>query len=279
LKKQNKNSVALFKAEPRKGARSMATIPGDILKQLNAGEIPTANLVEWLAIDVMKLLQTVAKKEGANDLFTFVKKQLENEKTMGVNQLHASIGKTFFQWSQTNENSNQVFTAFSKHKADIVRGWCAYFVAANKNQSLKQLLDGIKPFANDNHFGVREIAWMAARPQIANDVVNAIKILQPWSKSSSTNIRRFASEVTRPRGVWCKHIELLKEKPFLASTLLSSLNADKEKYVKDSVGNWLNDASKTQPHWVVELCDEWKRERKNNPDTLYIINKGLRSIK
>jgi hypothetical protein len=49
----------------RKGTRSIKDIPKDILEQLNRGEIETANLVEWLAIDGRVLLETL----GNSDLF------------------------------------------------------------------------------------------------------------------------------------------------------------------------------------------------------------------
>lgn len=45
----------------RKGARSTKDIPHDILSQLNAGFIETANLVEWLAVDQLLLLEIVLK--------------------------------------------------------------------------------------------------------------------------------------------------------------------------------------------------------------------------
>jgi len=42
----------------RIGAQSAKDIPKGILEQLNHGEIETANLVEWLAVDQKTLLKT-----------------------------------------------------------------------------------------------------------------------------------------------------------------------------------------------------------------------------
>jgi 3-methyladenine DNA glycosylase AlkC len=138
-------------------------------------------------------------------------------------------------------------------------------------------LDALRRFAADPHFGVREIAWTAMRDEVAGAVDEAVALLRPWVLDPNENIRRFASELTRPRGVWCAHIEPLKAEPWRGLPLLEPLKADPSRYVQKSVANWLNDAAKTQPQWVDEVCDRWSRESKA-ASTQYIARRARRSI-
>jgi 3-methyladenine DNA glycosylase AlkC len=138
-------------------------------------------------------------------------------------------------------------------------------------------LQAVSRFAADPHFGVREIAWMAVRDEIAADVAGAVGLLQPWALHADANIRRFASEATRPRGVWCAQIEALKQQPWRGLSLLEPLRADPSRYVQNSVANWLNDAAKTQPDWVREICGRWSRESPGAATT-YIVRRGQRSL-
>ena len=48
-----------MKGVKRKNARTTKDIPPEILEKLNYGEIETANIVEWFAIDRRKLLSIV----------------------------------------------------------------------------------------------------------------------------------------------------------------------------------------------------------------------------
>jgi 3-methyladenine DNA glycosylase AlkC len=66
----------------------------------------------------------------------------------------------------------------------------------------------------------------------------------------------------------------LKQNPALALPILEPLKSDKAKYVQDSVGNWLNDASKTQPQLVYDICEKWQNESPIK-ETNYIINKAF----
>lgn len=262
--------------EKRKGARRVSEIPKDILKQLNEGDIESANLVEWLAVNPMILLNHFLKSHKRLRYLKAIETEVKQLKKQSVLSLHDCIGKQLYT-SSVNEKDKALLDLLLKHNSDSVRSWSCYFICADRTLTLKQKVEAMKPLADDPHFGVRELAWMALRPCIAGDLKTGIRLLEKWSRDSSENVRRFASECTRPRGVWCAHIDALKEKPELASAILEPLKADTSKYVRDSVGNWLNDASKTQAKWVIQICGRWKKESKSK-ETDYIIKKALRTI-
>jgi 3-methyladenine DNA glycosylase AlkC len=60
--------------------------------------------------------------------------------------------------------------------------------------------------------------------------------------------------------------------------IIEPLKSDEEKYVQDSVGNWLNDASKSKGDWVIKLCKKWN-EVSPTKETKRITNRGLRTLK
>jgi 3-methyladenine DNA glycosylase AlkC len=262
--------------QKRKGARSIKEIPAEIIQQLNTGKIETANLVEWLAIDARKLLENLLNEWGKIHFLQPILSDVENLKKQTINTVNEAIGVGLFKQAKAHKD-DEILKKMANHPSDSVRCWATYTIGKNPNLSVAEILEAIKPFAADTHFGVREIAWLSVRPVIAKNLEESLVILEKWTTSDSENVRRFASEATRPRGVWCEHIEVLKKNPALALRILEPLKNDLTKYVQDSVGNWLNDASKTQPQFVIELCQKWQ---KNSPTkaTDYIIKKALRSI-
>lgn len=102
---------------------------------------------------------------------------------------------------------------------------------------------------------------MSVRASITLELSLSIRLLSGWVRDEDENIGRFAVEATRPQGVWAKHIVALKETPELALPLLEPLKSDAADYVRDSVANWLNDAGKTQPDWVIQVCKAWTEHR------------------
>ncbi len=263
-------------AAKRKGSRSIKEIPATILEQLTKGELESANLIEWLAVNQIDLLTNILTQLGKLHYLEPVSKSVDILKKKTVNTINEAIGTALFELAYKDGDAIFLYQ-MANHHSDSVRCWAIFSVAKNTNLSLAQLLDGIQPFAADKHFGVREISWIALRPIIAQNLKESIMLLAKFIAHSDENIRRFAVEITRPRGVWCHHIETLKQNPHLAISILEPLKSDSAKYVRDSLGNWLNDASKTQPDFVKNTALKWLKESPTK-ETAYVIKKALRTI-
>ena len=260
----------------RTGARTKKEITDNILMQLNAGEMECANVVEWSAVNRKCLLENVLKKHDRTDYLKPVLEKVDNLEKQTINTVGEAIGVGLLHQMKIH-NDDEFLQILLTFQSDLVRSWGAFIVGKNTELTLEQMLENIKPFAIDRHFNVREEAWTAVRPVIAQNLNEAIAILSKWAADEDENIRRFASEVTRPRGVWCQHIEVLKQTPAIALPILEPLKSDSSKYVRDSVGNWLNDASKTQPIFVTALCSQWEKESPTD-ETKYIVKKAMRTI-
>jgi 3-methyladenine DNA glycosylase AlkC len=125
---------------------------------------------------------------------------------------------------------------------------------------------------------VREIAWIALRQEVIDQLALAMERLAKWTRAADPRLRRYASEITRPRGVWAPHVTALKEDPSPGLMLLEPLKSDGDRYVANSVANWLNDASKSQPGWVLEVTHRWQRESPTSA-TQYIVRRALRTVR
>ena len=261
----------------RKGARTVGDIPAEVKNMLDIGVLASVNLTEWLAVDHQVLWHHQAKALGLDTTLNGLIAALNAQKKPTSMNSTKIVGEYLYQHCSRTDTLNATFESLSAHLSDTMRGYATYLVALDEGLSIEQKLDKSLGLIADKHFGVREIAWMALRPEITQHLHEAIRIMTPWTAHEDENIRRFVTESTRPRGVWCKHIDALKEQPDLALPLLEPLKADPAKYVQDSVGNWLNDASKTQPDFVNELCNRWKAASPTKA-TEKIIKRGLRTL-
>jgi 3-methyladenine DNA glycosylase AlkC len=226
------------------------------LRALNEGRTESRTLSEALAVDFNLLLRAVAPEV-----------ELRFDARLGITKRMALAGLTLVGREQE----------LARHGSDTVRGWAAFAIGAAPGIRLERRLERVRPLAEDAHFGVREWAWLAVRPHLSNELATAFQLLKEWALAESAFARRFASEATRPRGVWCSHIEALKRDPEPGLILLEPLRADESRYVQDSVANWLNDAAKTQPDWVRGVCARWERESAA-PATARIVRRALRTI-
>ncbi|AKC65209.1 DNA alkylation repair protein [Bacillus altitudinis] len=262
----------------RKGARKGTDIPHDVLFLLNQGKIESVNLTEWLAVNHLTLLHHVLPSVGLDHHLDGLTSKITQQKAESGMKAIRLIGQLLDEVLQkeNGEKQTEVLQAFTHHVSDSVRCWAAYM---NKQRlsTLEEKLAYIQPFAADHHFGVREIAWMSVRESLTDQLDQSIEHLTAWAKSKDENIRRFSVEAIRPRGVWTKHIESLKQEPMRAQPILDLLKSDPSTYVQDSVGNWLNDASKTQPNWVITLCEQWLKDS-DTKATSRIVKKAKRTI-
>jgi 3-methyladenine DNA glycosylase AlkC len=253
--------------EKRKGSRRCSEVSQETRNKLNQGTLETASITELFVMDLAELYRVVFPKHKADlsglDAEIGIVTRMQNAAKLALS---------------SSKSPTAVFERLAIHDSDTVRGWAAYVLAGTPGLSIEQLLSKIRPLADDAHFGVREWAWLAIRPNLVAELTTTLKTLQSWVSEPSENLRRFATEVTRPRGVWCSRIRTLEQQPELAIELLEPLRADPAKYVQNSVANWLNDAGKSQPAWVRELCDRWQKES-DSKATLYICKRATRNLK
>lgn len=223
----------------RRGARTPALVPAEVRSALAAGAQSVSHM-EQIAMDMSALLAFVFPSLST-EAVRLARGGLVSRMRTGGQILLQHLGRDAWNLAATSTS-------------DTVRGWGAMAIGAAEDPPLVERLKLIRGYADDPHFAVREWAWLAMRPHIAQQPARAIDLLAPWTADGSANVRRFASEATRPRGVWSVHIPELQRNPELGLPVLEPLFQDPALYVQNSVGNWLNDASRSSPKWVRRTC-------------------------
>jgi 3-methyladenine DNA glycosylase AlkC len=269
----------LARLRARKAPLRRSEVDPEAAAALNAGLLETKTLVEALVIDNEALLRRALPEAGFSPSETSdIVKARAAFAQAGVVRETAGVGAILRQALRGHPKEKTIFEALASRESDAIRGWLAYAAAGDDALAPKQALARARRFAADPHFGVREWIWMAVRPTLAARLAESIALLRPWTVDADENIRRFAVEVLRPRGVWCAHIPSLKADPAPGLPLLEPTRADASRYVRLSVANWLNDASKSAPEWTTRLCERWTRES-TSEWTAWIVNHATRSLR
>ncbi len=115
----------------------------------------------------------------------------------------------------------------------------------------------------------------AIREYLKRDLNKTIKVMYKWAEHKNQHVRRLASEGSRPRLPWSFSLEQIAKNPELTQPILERLKADPELYVKKSVANHLNDFSKNQSDWMLNLINSWD---KKNEHTAWIIKHASRTL-
>jgi 3-methyladenine DNA glycosylase AlkC len=246
-------------------------VPRQIVDALNRGERESRNLAEWLAVDFNRLFRHVRVELSHNGYTVDRVVRFSG----GILSRLAGVG-AFFRESDPDRRQH-LHEFLAGHRSDIVRQWAAYMLFADAELPLKERISRTTRFAADSNMSVREVAWMTLRPYLARELGQGLKLVVPWVESSDPNVRRCAIEVTRPRSVWGAHISELKRSPELGLHLLESVRNDQHRYVQTAVANWLNDASKSRPDWVILLTDRWLSESES-PRVRWVVRRARRTL-
>ena len=163
------------------------SITSERLAQLNSGQDASSNLAEGLAVDFAALMAAALPQVQAAAL-----EKMRQAASWGISKRMVLAGEVML-----DAVGRQGLMALAGHQADTVRGWVCYALAHDHAlrgpaEPLENLLDAMRVFADDVHFGVREWVWLAVRPHIAAQPQRAIGYLAGWATAPSERVRRFA---------------------------------------------------------------------------------------
>jgi 3-methyladenine DNA glycosylase AlkC len=269
--------MALPPPVERKGAMRRADVPPAVLQALNDGLDESRTLSEWLVVDQRLLIRAALRSLGERELAAAAGGIADSLADKGITERMKGLGAGLHPLLHTHPRGQTVLAGLANHRSDMVRALAVYALHANPALPLAQRVALTRPFATDPNMAVREGAWDALRPHLAADLLPALALLTPWVTDADPNIRRCAIEATRPRGVWTQSIAALKAEPWLALALLDPMKAEAVPYPARAVGNWLNDASKSQPDWVRDLGARWLAESPV-PATRWLVKHATRTL-
>ena len=261
----------------RKGAFRIALIPPEVLRALNDGcskPSTSTNSWRWNCRSWRAAWRDTSASMRQSERLVDTLAMLSAFKPM---QRHGHIARALYDLAALHGERDAVAHRLATHESDVARCWAAQWVTLS-GLPLPAQLDGRAPLCSRSAFRrARNCAGWRCATRSSRSLDEALALLQPWVFDTDPNIRRFASELTRPRGVWCAQIEALKTEPWRALPLLEPLRADPSRYVQNSVANWLNDASKSQGEWVDTLCARWLAES-TRAETRYIAKRAMRTL-
>jgi 3-methyladenine DNA glycosylase AlkC len=240
---------------------------------LSTGALEPRTLAEWTAIDQPHLARLVARDVGADvACVSRVAGRVADKPLMARTR---AIARAFV---DAAADEAAVIDALATHRVAHAREWAAYAVGELPSLELAERLALLRPLAKDESLNVREAAWMGFRAHVATGLDLGLRLLEGWVYDPDPNVRRCAIEGTRPRGVWSRHIPELRREPERAAHLLEPVRSDGSDYVRRSVANWINDASKDRPEWAVAVTSRWRRESPT-PETEWIARHALRTLR
>ncbi|QNF32222.1 DNA alkylation repair protein [Adhaeribacter swui] len=115
----------------------------------------------------------------------------------------------------------------------------------------------------------------AIRPFLLHYYEPTLAQMLAWSRHEKYEVRRLASEGSRPRLPWAMAVPALKKDPAPVLPILENLKNDPSEIVRRSVANNLNDIAKDHPQLVLQIAAQWKGASK---EVDALIKHGCRTL-
>lgn len=97
----------------------------------------------------------------------------------------------------------------------------------------------------------------AIRPYLAHHTALTRRYLSQWVDDADEEVRRLASEGTRPLLPWGSRVKALTDDPEIGLEVLAALRYDRSDMVRRSVANHLNDVAKLDPDLALSVVRRW----------------------
>jgi 3-methyladenine DNA glycosylase AlkC len=119
-------------------------------------------------------------------------------------------------------------------------------------------------------------AEFALRVLLNHELDRTLDRIAGWTGSPDVDVRRLASEGTRPYLPWATRVGALLARPEATLPILDMLYRDDSAYVRRSVANHLNDLSRHAPALAVDTAARWLADPA--PPTPQLVRHGLRTL-
>ena len=217
-------------------------------------------------------LATEFRRADSNfDAKSFVKKVTENLDDLSLNQRMRNTSIVLPEFLPTKfEHSVELM---KKVIPNTKRGYTNLlfpdFVSVHGMSNFDTSMKALHFFTQ---FGSSEFA---VRVFLKADFDKALNYMNKWASDKNHHVRRLASEGSRPRLPWSFKLEKVIQEPEHTRSILEALKADKELYVRKSVANHLNDLSKENSDYMLNLIKTWDQQK---PETAWIIKHASRTL-
>ncbi|QMU30900.1 DNA alkylation repair protein [Adhaeribacter radiodurans] len=234
-------------------------------------DIYSPNFYNRLAASLEKVLPSFDKQKFISLVLTenFELKELKERMRHTTQALHAFMPANFA------EAAELLPTTITQLKADgFGEGRLEFLFLPDyiETYGLNHYENSIKLLEHVTQYITCEFA---IRPFLRHYYEPTLAQMLVWSGHEKYQVRRLASEGSRPRLPWAMAVPALKKDPTPIFPILENLKADPSEIVRRSVANNLNDIAKDHPNLVVQTATQWKGASK---ETDALIKHGCRTL-